>query len=366
MRKVILFGGTFDPIHFGHIEMARRAKEQVGADEVVFILAKRPRWKSPAVDVRLRLDMLRLGIQNINGFSISLFEVDSESEINYTIDTIRHFCESYKTAELYYLIGFDQVAKFPDWKDGDQIASLAHVIAYGRADYPLDQKIVENYKMTLVNGPLLDVSSTAIRELRSLDTPYPVISYIVDQDLYFMKKLHTFINNRRLEHSVSVAKLAYSIAENNGLSPQKAFIAGLLHDIGKEHIHDAAMLAKIKEIYFDENEDLPKFAYHQFSGSLIAASEFAVKDPEIIEAIRYHATGKANMSPLGMVIYSADKIEPTRGFDSTELIKACIENYEQGFIEVLQANRAFLLGKKSSINNPLTNACMKMYTGEVQ
>ncbi|MCX5775789.1 MAG: nicotinate (nicotinamide) nucleotide adenylyltransferase, partial [Firmicutes bacterium] len=286
MRKVILFGGSFDPIHFGHIEMARRAKEQVGADEVVFILAKKPRWKSPSADVRLRLDMLRLGIQNINGFSISLFEVDSESPINYTIDTIKHFTESYKTAELYYLIGFDQVAKFPEWKNPDEIASLAHVIAYGRTDYPLDQAIVDTYKMTLVTGPMLDVSSTAIRELRSLNTPYSVISYIVDQDLYFMKKLHSFINNRRLDHSVSVAKLAYSIAENNGLEPQKAFLAGLLHDIGKDNLHGEDMKSKIREICSIKYEDLPKFAYHQFSGSLIAACEFGVTDPEVIDAIR--------------------------------------------------------------------------------
>lgn len=341
--------------------MAKRAKEQIGADEVVFILAKKPRWKSPSAEVNSRLDMLRLAIQSVNGYSISLFEVESDSEINYSIDTVRHFIDNYRNnVELYYLIGFDQVARFPEWKDCQELASICHIIAYSREGSPIDASISGRFHITVINGPIFNVSSTAIRNLHSADAPFSVLNYIVDHGLYLMDKIHTYINGQRLAHSISVAKLAYQIAENNGLDKSKAFVAGLLHDIGKENAdNDSAFPDFIMKV-----SNLPKFSYHQFLGAQIAMKDFEIADTEIIDAIQYHATGKANMSPLGMIIYAADKIEPTRGFDSRELVNACLADYRKGFVAVLSANRDFLLSQKMDIDNPLTKECMKMYIGE--
>lgn len=364
MRKIILFGGSFDPIHQGHIEMAKNAKASVNADEVIFILAKNPRWKSPGVDVNARLDMLRLAVQKVNGFSISLYEVDSDAPVNYSIDTAVHFREAYPTAELYYLIGFDEVALFPKWKDAERLSQTVHLLAYGRPGYPLDPAIVAEYHMTLVEGEVHDAASHDIRALKQAKTPFEVLDYITRHDLYFMKTIRTYIDGRRLEHSISVAKLAYAIAESNGLEPDRAFIAGLLHDIGKEEDHDDKM--ELLKSYYKDPDQLPAFSFHQFVGAIIAEKDFGINDPEILDAIRYHATGKANMSPLGMIIYAADKIEPTRGFDSKDLIQSCMNDYKQGFKDVLQANKDFLLGKKKDIQNPLTHECMEQYLGGKQ
>ena len=364
MRKIILFGGSFDPIHNGHIDMARRAKEAINADEVIFILAKNPRWKSPTSDVQARLDMLRLAVQKVNGFSISLYEVDSDAAINYTIDTVKHFRDVYPNAELYDLIGFDEVALFPQWKDAEELTKIVHLLDYGRTNFPLDKEIVTQYQMTLVEGPVNDAASNQIRELKQAKTPVEVLDYIAQNGLYYMKTIRRYINGRRLEHSLSVARLAYSIAEHNGLDASRAYIAGILHDIGKEESHAEKM--ELLKAYYSNPEELPTFSYHQFAGALIAEKEFGISDPEIIDAIRYHATGKADMKPLGMIIYAADKIEPTRGFDSKALIESCLADYKQGFLNVLQANRDFLIGKKKDIYNPLTQACMSMYLGEHQ
>ncbi len=361
MRKIILFGGSFDPIHLGHLDMAKVAKNAVNADEVIFILAKHPRWKSPGVDVNARLDMLRLAVQKVNGFSISLYEVDSDAEINYTIDTVLHFREVYPTAELFYLIGFDEVALFPKWKEPEKLSQTVHLLAYGRPGYPLDKTIVDQYHMTLVEGDMCDAASHDIRSLKQAKAPFEVLDYITRHGLYFMKTIKNYIDGRRLEHSVSVAKLAYAIAESNGIDPGKAFIAGLLHDIGKEENH--ADKVELLKKYYSDPEKLPSFSFHQFVGAIIAEKEFGVVDPDILDAIRYHATGKASMCPLGMIIYAADKIEPTRGFDSKDLIESCLNDYQQGFKDVLQANKDFLLGKKKDIQNPLTQACMAMYLG---
>ena len=96
----------------------------------------------------------------------------------------------------------------------------------------------------------------------------------------------------------------------------------------------------------------------------MAEKEFGIKDEEILGAIRFHATGKPHMSPLGKIIYCADKIDPLRGFNSRPLIKKCYQNYYLGFVVVLSANREYLLANGKDINNPLTDACMQLYLGK--
>ena len=93
----------------------------------------------------------------------------------------------------------------------------------------------------------------------------------------------------------------------------------------------------------------------------MAKAKLGVNDPEILDAIKFHCTGKANMSPLGMVVYACDKIEPTRDFDSTWLINACLEDWKKGFLTTLEDNRKYLLGAKKDITNRLTDECFAMY-----
>ena len=113
--------------------------------------------------------------------------------------------------------------------------------------------------------------------------------------------------------------------------------------------------------HYKEYSDLPKFAYHQFASEYLAKTEFAVVDKDILEAIKFHATGKDNMCQLAKIIYAADKIEPTRGFDSSELIKRMMENVDSGFKIVLQANKEFLENNRKDINNRLTLNCFNYY-----
>ena len=115
------------------------------------------------------------------------------------------------------------------------------------------------------------------------------------------------------------------------------------------------------ERHFQEYADLPKFSYHQFVGSYIASQDFEIKDELILNAIKFHATGRDGMSWLEKVVYACDKIEPTRGFDSSNLIKAMMENYDLGFIEVLKANKEFLEKNRNDINNRLTHKCFTDY-----
>ena len=115
------------------------------------------------------------------------------------------------------------------------------------------------------------------------------------------------------------------------------------------------------EKYYPEYLDIPNFAYHQFIGEFLAKRDFGIEDLEILDAIKFHCTGKANMTTLGMVVYTCDKIEPTREFDSTSLINACLENWKKGFLTTLEDNKKYLLAHNKDITNKLTDECFDMY-----
>jgi nicotinate-nucleotide adenylyltransferase len=357
--KRILLGGSFDPIHDGHYIMAEVAKEQIGADIVEFVLAPRSRWKEGAIDVNDRIAMLHAYLDAVPWARICLHEVEKNADINYTVETIKYFREKYPSDELFLLIGADQLDKFHDWYQADEIARLCQIICYRRPGYSIHEVNLRKYRVRLIEGVENNVSSSAIRGLFNLDTKDGVIDYICDHRLYFMHKIANFISEKRINHSVEVAKLARKIAITNHLDKKKAFLAGLLHDIAKEIPKDNSEY--LMGAYYPEYHHLNQWLHHQFIGEYLARTAFSVASEEVLEAIKWHATGNANMGAIAKVVYSADKIEPTRGYDSTYMIEACLKDYDEGFILVLSENKKFLEGKHYDTLNELTKACYECY-----
>ncbi len=352
----ILFGGSFDPIHLGHINMAEQASKELDAD-VIFLPSKVAVWKVDATDIKHRLKMLELAIKDYPRFSIDLFEVDDDSEYNYSIDTVRYFVNKYPNDTFYYLIGTDHVNAFHKWKEAEELAKLAHIIFFARPNLQLDEENVKKYHMHQIVGSLKDISSTDIRDFKSLELSKEVLDYIVLNNLYFVPKIRSYLSEKRFVHSFNVASLAYEIAKSNGVDhPEKAYIAGLLHDIGKKYEQDEIM----KE-HYQEYINYPKPILHQFIGEYLAKKDFEIVDQDILEAIKYHTTGKDNMCTLAKIIYSADKIEPGRGFDSSDLIAAMMENIDKGFVTVLKANVEYFQEHTIDFKNPLTSKCIEYY-----
>ena len=359
MNKII-FGGAFDPVHNGHINMALKAAKELDG-EVIFVPARISVWKEVSAPIEDKMNMLRIAIKDKKGLSVDEFELNSGKDINYSIDTIRYFKEKYPNDKLFLLIGVDQVNEFHRWKEAEKISELAQLVFYTRPGYELKSENIEKFHMQKIEGSGIEVSSTEIRELKSFELPDEVLFYIVEHDLYKgMVDLNYILTPHRLSHSKSVAKTAYEIAKANNLdNPLKAFVAGLFHDIGKDISEDKQY--ELTKKYYPEYADIPKFAYHQFAGAHLVQEMFGIKDQDIIEAIEFHSTGNENMCLLAKIIYAADKIEPTRGFDSSDLIAAMKNDAEQGFKTVLQANKDFLLSKEKDINNRLTYKCFQQY-----
>lgn len=361
--NIIIFGGTFDPIHNGHLRIAKAASVKYNA-KVLFVPSKTPRWKNPTESISNRLEMLKIALSDV-GFPCEIddYEIKSNNDINYSIDTVKYMKSKYPNDTLYFLIGFDQVNNFDKWKDSSELSKLVKIIYVNRNNYEVDKKIANDFNMEnidfLKSG---DVSSSDVRNLKNLDIPQKVLKYIEENRLYFINKLSSFIPEKRLNHSISVANLALKIATLNNLeNKEKYYIAGLLHDIGKTYNKEDSNLLKLMKENYEEYLDIPNFAYHQFVGEMLANKEFDIKDNEILDAIKFHCTGKSNMSTLGMVIYASDKIDPLRDFDSTWLMDSCFKNWKQGFLDTLEDNKKYLLEHKKDITNRLTDACFDMY-----
>ena len=359
MKNIVLFGGAFDPIHNGHLNMAKEASNQLDAD-IFFIPARISVWKQESAPIEDKIKMVELAILDNPRFHLSRFEADSTQDVNYSIDTVRHFKERFPKSNFYYLIGTDHVNSFHKWKDAKELSTLAKIIYFKRPGMELDRNNIEEYEMVEIDGNLYDDSSTEIRELKSLDTPDSVIDFIINNNLYFMNKIASYMSQKRLEHTISTAKLSYEIAlANNLVDAKKCLIAALLHDIGKEMPMNEQK--EVIEKYFSEYLDYPPVIYHQFIGAYLAEKDFGIKDPIILDAIKYHTTANSNMSEVAIIVHCADKIEPTRGFDSENLINSLKCSLMSGFVDVLKSNVEYYERHNVDYKNDLQMACLNQY-----
>lgn len=359
--SLILFGGTFDPIHKGHLLVAKNALRELKADKVIFIPAKNPRWKVP-LESKHRLNMLKLGLEGEKRVEISEIELESKAPVSYSVNTVETYRKNFPSAKIYFLMGFDQLDRLDEWHDVNKLSGLCDIVAYARPGFPKNHEAVKKYNVKVIEyAELINLSSTDIRELRSLMTKKTVIDYIIEHELYFTKTVQGYYDPKRYEHAVSVANLCYDMALSNHLEPTKAYLAGYLHDIGKLMAHDEDA-PRLMARYFKKYENFPKWSWHQFLGEMIAQYYFGIKEKKVLDAIRYHTTGCAKMGKYGKIVYCADKLDPFRGWDSKDLIDDCLVDIDKGFVDVLKHNRQYLkMEQHLKEDDVLTKGCVDYY-----
>ena len=342
--------------------MAIEASRQLDAD-IFFIPARISVWKTDSAPIEDKIAMLELALKSSNDHSrmhISRYEADSKEDVNYSINTVKYFAKEYNDSKIYLLIGTDQVNSFHKWKEADEIARLATIIFFNRPGLELSKENIERFKMVEIKGDLKPVSSSDIRDLKCLDTPDRVIDYIIEHNLYFIDKIRNYMNEKRFIHSISTAKLSYEIAQANHIKDaKKALIAALIHDIGKEMPMNKQK--KIMVEHFSEYIDYPPVIYHQFIGAYLAEKDFGITDPVILDAIKYHTTANSNMSDVAIIVHCADKIEPTRNFNSKNLINSLKSSLMNGFVDTLKSNIEYYERKGIDYKNDLQMVCLNQY-----
>lgn len=186
--KIGILGGTFNPIHVGHLILAEEAREKLNLDKVVFVPAYLPPHKngSEIAPAKARFEMVKCAIKGNAFFSVSSVEI-KRSGRSYTIDTIMEFKKEYPQDELYFIIGSDLLTYLDDWKDLGQIIKMVKFIAATRPGYPLEK--IPSYIQTLAIRAI-DVSAFEVRSCVKQNksfrylVPEAVFNYINKERLY--------------------------------------------------------------------------------------------------------------------------------------------------------------------------------------
>jgi len=197
--KIGLLGATFDPVHLGHLAIADEAKRSLDLAEVLFIPAGLPQFKSSVTitPAKHRIEMVRLAITDKPEYKITEIEIERPGT-TYTVDTLSELRRKYgDNDEIYFILGWDSLEKFPEWKEPSRIIDMCFLAAVPRPGWPQpDVKVLEKAipgitrRLIFLEGPQVDISSTAIRELvkedRDTETlvPAAVAKYIQKHKLY--------------------------------------------------------------------------------------------------------------------------------------------------------------------------------------
>jgi nicotinate-nucleotide adenylyltransferase len=192
--RIGLYGGTFDPLHNAHLNLARWTTRELQLDFLYFIPASRHAFKSDSeiTSSEIRLEMISRTIANSDRFRVSRIEIDKE-DISYTIDTLQLLrdIEPFKNARLFQIIGADNLNDFHLWKDPSAIFKFADVAVLNRPGYDFSRISLEfREKMIFLDSPQMDISSTKVRERRragksiSRLVPKQVLSIIRQYRLY--------------------------------------------------------------------------------------------------------------------------------------------------------------------------------------
>lgn len=198
--KVGLFGGSFDPIHRGHIEPVREARRLLGLDRVIYLPTATPPHKPrrALAPAHARYAMVELALLGEDGLYASAHELTPDRPA-YTIESLEHFRREMPDAELHLLIGGDSFADFHHWVRWQEIAAAARLVVLARPGWdlesvPLDPEVAalaRTDRVLLLRQPPVDVSSTRLRELLASGQPLPagavpdlVVRYVQKYDLY--------------------------------------------------------------------------------------------------------------------------------------------------------------------------------------
>lgn len=389
MKKIGIMGGTFNPIHSGHLRMAQAAYEQYALDEIWFMPSANPPHKeNDGIEKREHRErMVRLAIDGISCFSFSDLEFKRKG-ITYTSDTLEEIHRKHPRYKLYFIFGGDSLESFDSWHEPETILKHCTILSAPRGDMS-EQEMLDmcHRKGDKFGGKILpiqmervQISSEQIRELlqsgHSVHTQCPerVECYIRLHGLYGCKKqrinaaedkrkllhcLASTLRPKRFIHTLGVAETAAALGFCHFRSYsdiRRAELAGFLHDCAKYFTGDE-MIEQCRSIgiHLSDVEQANTALIHGKLGAFYAKERYGIQDTEILSAIACHTTGKPGMSTLEKIIYVADYIEPGRQCDCSpypleEIRRECFRNLDHGLYMILANTKKHLENSEYEID----------------
>ena len=378
----VIFGGTFNPVHNAHIDMAEAVLKEPSVGNVIIMPAKIPPHKdlSPvtasAVD---RFNMCKLAFEGWADVSVSDYEINKNGK-NYTYDTVNDFLSCGK---LGLLIGGDMLVSFNQWYKYKEIIKNVKLFVVMRKGINTEKFFAakenlekEGAVISVVDIQTPDISSTEVRRILDKSdkcnlVPKKVLNYITEHNLYknseydiekYKTVLKRNLSEYRYNHCLNVSKEAIRLAKKYGANVKKAEISGLLHDITKDFDEDQ-QLKMIDEfgIMLDDIEKNSPKLWHAITGSEYVRQILNIKDEEIVSAIRYHTTAKPNMTLLEQIIYLADFTSADRNYPDIESVRNAVDvNLESAEVITLKHTITDLVNKSVPVHNNTINAYNKL------
>ena len=379
-------GGTFNPPHLGHVRAAAAAARELGLEALYVIPAGIPPHKElpeGGANGAQRLEMTVLAFRGIPGLQVLDWELKRAGK-SYTADTVERLLAEDPEGELWMLCGTDMFETLPDWYRGDWLLKTLHVAAYPRktGEETVIDALREEYRRDYaadtrrIAVEALDVSSTQLRELLQEGKgaallPKKVYRYILKNRLYGVRPepdalwelARPWYKKSRVPHVLGCRETAVKLAKRWGADELDAENAAILHDITKklsleEHLQYCEKCGKIDYSFLPEYEP----TLHAFSGAAAAALEFGVS-PEVEDAIRWHTTGRADMSLLEKILWLADYIEPNRTTPGVEEIRRLADSDLDEALRRAMKNSLSYLEKKGAVPHPATREALAFLCG---
>ena len=376
--RIGLLGGTFNPIHRAHVQMAQIARDEAALDLVLLMPAADPPHKPVDGEVPASV---RLWLAQLAVFGEARMEV-SDAEIlrggkSYTLLTLQELVLRYPEAELFLIIGSDMLSDLPNWYHPEEVLKMASVLCVPRVGIDQDdeqtaQMLRERYgaRVRLLSDKADVISSTDIRARLSAGLPVEgMLPDLVEQAVYesgdyfpqevraLQEKCRAALSPKRYHHVCGTMRAAAALAVLWRQDAQKARIAALLHDCAK-----CLDLLTQEVLSGDETGIAP--VHHAFAGAVVARMEYGITDDAILGAIRRHTTGDWGMTDFDALIFSADLIEPTRSFSGVEDDRARITEDIDGYMRYALLRVAQLVAEKGRQAHPASARAMAWYAAK--
>ena len=363
--KIAIYGGTFNPPHRGHVESLQAVYEQAKPDRVLVIPASIPPHKELAAgspDAEERLELTRLAFKELPYAEVTDMELTRTGK-SYTSDTVAELLRKYPDAELMLAMGTDMFLSFETWHEYRYLIDNVTMLVFARREGE-DEKIFKygeyleskyGAKINYIMHDPLPISSSEIRRLlpRRLGRellPGAVFARIVKNGDYaaepdfpwLREQSYAYLSPKRIPHVQGCEWEAVRLAKRWGESEEDAAEAGILHDITKKLVlSEQLILSEKYGIINDTYETANVKLLHAKTGAALARDLFNISD-RVYSAIRWHTTGKPDMTLLEKIIYMADYIEPNRDFPGVDKLRKLA--YED-------LDAAMVLGLKMSLED---------------
>jgi nicotinate-nucleotide adenylyltransferase len=385
--RLAILGGSFNPVHLGHLFLADAVLSALHYDRVVMIPAYRSPFKLAAPNMEStagdRLEMLAASIAGDPRLALDNCEIKREG-VSYTVDTLKDIIRRYGPAgKPGLIIGDDLAADFPQWHHSGEIIELADIIIARRLH---SGEIQCPYPNTQITNEVMEISSAMVRERIEAGKAWRYLVPAGARAIIEERRLYGFygaadgesgaetilrienaarknLSPERFLHSRNTALLAWDLCRRFTLDPALGYLAGIAHDLGKSMEEETLLkLAKSDGRGISKLEKKKPALLHGRAAAVLLRERFDVHNGDVLEAVALHTGGAADMGPLAKVIYIADKLEVSREKADPVLRSMCYanESLDRIFFAVLDQTVSWLRSKKLELSEETFRLLEKM------